>query len=151
MPPAPRRTGYDSSGRWRVEHHQGDPEGVRAMLTRLEQDVADGNRMPPSDVVLDRLVNAARRDDGLPTRQMGVRLQILAKQCGLSRAERLELAEVILRRDVTTWADFTQREALTMTAALEGFGFIAHLQAEQGRRWRFGSCTAQPCPMRTGT
>lgn len=144
-----RRTGFDGRGRWRVEVLDGDPEGVRQLLERLMRQVGDGEREPPSDRALARMIDTARRDDGMPTDGFMRALQVRAKQCGLSREERLELAEVILRRDVTTWRGLTLREAQRLMDAMEGFGYIAHLQIEQGRRYRYERCPrAETCPMR---
>lgn len=143
--------GYrDSKDRWRAERRAGDTPSVTRMLDRLEADVREGRRWAPTDEVLDRLCDQALRDDGMASDAQLRRLQVLASKCGLARAERLELADVMLRRSepVTTWKGLTTAEARTLSDALEGFAFIAHLQAEQGRRWRYGSCSAQPCPMR---
>lgn len=133
---ADRRTYHDETGRWRVLVHDDDPATVKTMVAQLEQAVADGERMPPGPKVLQKMMDAARRDGGRPTRAMMARLQVLAGQCALTRDDRLELAEVLLRRDVTSWASLTVEEARLIGAALEGFAYICHIQAREGRRWR---------------
>jgi len=46
---------------------------------------------------------------------------------GLERSERLELSEMILRRDVTSWTELDEPQMLRVLDALEGFGLICHL------------------------
>lgn len=143
--------GYeDGQGRWRARRLQEDTPSVLRMLSAIEAQVEEGRRHPPHETVLAKMVDAARRDDGMASDAQLRRLQVLAQRCALSRQDRLDLADVMLRRDqpVTTWKGLTLREAQTLSDALEGFAFVAHLQAEQGRRWRYGRCPASPCPMR---
>lgn len=141
-------TYYDDQGRWRVRVAPGEPEHVHDVVVQLERSVAAGERLAPSPAVLARLLDTARRDAGFPSQRMLAALQIRAQQAGLTRDDRLQLAEVLLRRDVDSWRDLTLADAQTLMAALEGFALIAHLQAEQGRRWRYGRCPAAVCPMR---
>lgn len=131
-----RPTYRDGSGTWRVMVREDDPASVRDVIARLEDDVASGSRMPPMPKVLDQLLETARRDGGAPTRAMMKRLHALARQCALDRDDRLELTEVLLRRDCSTWNDLTADEARSLGFAMEGFAYICHLQARQGRRWR---------------
>lgn len=51
---------------------------------------------------------------------------------GLDRQDRLELAEMILRRDVTSWKDLTEPELIRILDALEGFGLVTHLRTSRG-------------------
>jgi hypothetical protein len=46
----------------------------------------------------------------------------------LDRQERLELSEMILRRDVESWKSLTEEELVRVLDALEGFGLISHLR-----------------------
>lgn len=46
---------------------------------------------------------------------------------GLERSERLELSEMILRRDITSWTQLDDAEMTRVLDALEGFGLVAHL------------------------
>lgn len=144
---APR--GNLADGRYSIERRRGDSESQLRVIEAIERAVAEGRRFPPSEEALARLLDAARRDDGLPSRPMLQRLQILAKACALSRADRLDLAFVLLGRELESWNELTAGEAKRLSDAMEGFAYIAHLQAEQGRRWRYGRCPAEPCPMRT--
>ena len=54
-----------------------------------------------------------------------------AKTYGLSRQDRLDLAEMILRRDVTSWKDLDEDQLTRMLDALEGFSLISHLLSTQ--------------------
>lgn len=141
------RIGEDR-GRFAIERRAGDTPTQLRVIESIERAVAEGRRFPPTEEALERLLDGARRDDGLPSRKMLARLQILAKGCGLSRDDRLDLAHVILGREVESWSELSLGEAKRLTDALEGFAFVVHLQAEQGRRWRYGRCPADPCPMR---
>jgi hypothetical protein len=142
------RSYTDERGRWRVRLRDDDTPSVHRVAARLEADVAAGERMPPSDVVLARLLDSARRDDDRPSEAMRRALFATARSCGLTRDDRLQLAEVVLRRDVETWNGLALAEAERLLCAMEGFALIAHLQAEQGRRWRYGACSSSSCPMR---
>lgn len=143
--------GYeDGRGRWRARRLDTDTPSVLRMLSAIEAQVEEGRRHPPHETVLTKMIDAARRDDGMASDAQLKRLQTLASKCGLSRQDRLDIADVLLKRaePVTTWKGLTLREAEILSAALEGFALIAWQQAEQGRRWRYGRCPASPCPMR---
>lgn len=49
------------------------------------------------------------------------RLFASARSLGMTDQERIDLAEVILRRDVESWKDFTTQEAGRLIDAFEGF------------------------------
>lgn len=127
----------DGQGRWRVALRDDDLPGVRDVADRLERAVAEERRLPPHDAALRKMMDTARGDAGQVTRELMALLQQRAAQCALSRQDRIDLAEVILRRDVTTWSSLTVGEARRLIDAMEGFAYIAHLQAEQGRKWRY--------------
>ena len=139
----------DSRGRFSIERRRGDSESQLRVIAAIEAQVERGERLAPSEEALGRILDAARRDDGLPSSKQIQRLQVLAKACALSREERLDLSCVILGRELRSWSELTLREAQRMSDALEGFAYVAHLQAEQGRRWRYGRCPAEVCPMRS--
>ena len=48
----------------------------------------------------------------------------------LDRQERLELSEMILRRDIESWKSLTEEELVRVLDALEGFGLITHLKSQ---------------------
>lgn len=52
------------------------------------------------------------------------KLYMEAKRIGLSRDDRIELAQVILRRDITSWKDLDDDQAIRMLDAIEGFALI---------------------------
>lgn len=131
-----RQTYRDDQDVWRIMRRPDDPSTVLDVIERMEDDVAAGTRLPPSPKVLDQLLDTARRDGGKPTSQMMKRLMVLARQCALTREDRIELAEVLLRRDITSWNDLTNEEARALGFAMEGFAYICHVQAREGRRWR---------------
>ena len=54
-----------------------------------------------------------------------------AKTYGLSRQDRLDLAEIILRRDVTSWKDLDDDQLTRVLDSLEGFALISHLRSTQ--------------------
>ena len=55
------------------------------------------------------------------------RLFASARNLGMTDAERVDFAEVILRRDVTTWKDLTFAEAGRLIDAFEGYEKITWL------------------------
>ena len=50
-----------------------------------------------------------------------------ATSCGLSRSERIDLAEIILRRDVASWSDLTEAQVERLLDAFEGLALLRHL------------------------
>ena len=52
---------------------------------------------------------------------------VLAGHLGLSRDERLEIASVILNRDVTTWKGLTPADSMRLLDAFEGHIYLAYL------------------------
>lgn len=46
---------------------------------------------------------------------------------GLTRQDRLDLAEMLLRRDISTWKDLDDDDMTRLLDALEGFGLVSHL------------------------
>lgn len=52
---------------------------------------------------------------------------VLASEAGLTRDDRLDLAEVLLRRDVGSWKELDVDDLARLLDALKGYQFIAHL------------------------
>lgn len=52
---------------------------------------------------------------------------LLAKELGLTDADRMELAQYILRRDVTTWKGLDEEQLERLLDAMSGFQLICHL------------------------
>lgn len=50
---------------------------------------------------------------------------------GLTRQDRLELAEMLLRKDVETWSTLDETELFRLLDALEGYGLITHLMQDR--------------------
>lgn len=46
----------------------------------------------------------------------------------MSRQDRLDLAEMLLRRDITSWSQLTEPQLRRVLDALEGYGLITHLR-----------------------
>lgn len=46
---------------------------------------------------------------------------------GMTRQERIDLAEMILRRDVTSWKDLNSEQVNRLLDAFEGAALIMHL------------------------
>lgn len=61
------------------------------------------------------------------SRQQQRRLFASARSLGLTDAERLDLSEVILRRDVPTWKDLTEHDAGRLIDAFDGYEKITWL------------------------
>ena len=52
---------------------------------------------------------------------------LLAKEIGLSRADRMDLAEAVLVHDVNSWSDLDEQEIGRIADALNGYAAISHL------------------------
>ncbi len=55
------------------------------------------------------------------------KLHLLAKRIGLTTDDRHALAEMLLRRDVSTWAGMSDADVCRLLDALEGYGLVLHL------------------------
>lgn len=51
----------------------------------------------------------------------------LAKELGLTTQERHDLAQVLLRRDITSWGQLNERQYERVLDALEGFTLVQAL------------------------
>jgi hypothetical protein len=52
-----------------------------------------------------------------------------AKELGLSYDERIELAQYLLRRDVTSWEHLTDDQVVRLLDAVEGYELISQLMS----------------------
>ncbi len=59
------------------------------------------------------------------------KLFLCAHGCGLTRQERIDLAEYLLRRDVSSWKSLTEAEVGRLLDAFEGHALIAFLLSEK--------------------
>jgi hypothetical protein len=59
-----------------------------------------------------------------------------AKRFGMSRDERIDLAEIVLRRDVGSWKSLSDREVERMLDVLEGAALVIHLLQQRDPRTR---------------
>lgn len=46
----------------------------------------------------------------------------------LTREDRISLAQMILRRDITSWSELDEGQMTRMLDALEGYGLVCHLK-----------------------
>jgi len=67
-------------------------------------------------------------EDGSPAARRN-KLMMVAREIGLTREERMELASYILRRDVRTWKSLDEVQVLRLLDALEGFELLSQLLA----------------------
>lgn len=61
-------------------------------------------------------------DDAVEARRR--KMFALAKEITLTREERLQFSEMLLRRDTTTWKDLTDDDRRRLLDALEGYMLI---------------------------
>lgn len=69
-----------------------------------------------------------------PDGMTGAKLRKLfsyAKAFGLTREDRLGLAEVLLRRDISSWSDLDDTQINRMLDALEGATLVMALMAQR--------------------
>lgn len=59
-----------------------------------------------------------------------------AKALGLTRDERIDLAQYLLRRDITSWTQLDEDQVLRLLDAIEGFELIVHLLSSRPGRVR---------------
>jgi hypothetical protein len=62
------------------------------------------------------------------------KLHVYADQIGLTTEERIEIAQLMLRRDITSWKDLDDEQVDRMLDALEGFLLLTYqlsLRTEQ--------------------
>lgn len=64
------------------------------------------------------------------------KLFVYADQFGLTREERVELAETMLRRDVDSWKNLTARDIDRLLDAFEGAALIMFLLENRSPRTR---------------
>lgn len=57
-----------------------------------------------------------------------------ARRYNLTREDRLQLAEVLLWRDVASWKTLSEPELCRVLDALEGYALITHLRWSKGER-----------------
>jgi hypothetical protein len=55
------------------------------------------------------------------------KMYALRDEIGLTRAELIELCEIILYRDIASTEDLDDMDVIVMLAALEGYGKISHM------------------------
>jgi hypothetical protein len=55
------------------------------------------------------------------------KIYLVAKEIGLERSERIELARYLLRRDVSSWTELDPAQVCRIADALEGFQLITEL------------------------
>ena len=60
-----------------------------------------------------------------------LKLFALATQIGLTRDDRVDLAEQTLRRDITSWSELTPEETTRMLDTLTGYINVAWLMSHQ--------------------
>lgn len=59
------------------------------------------------------------------------KLHVLADEIGLVRDERIEIAQYLLRRDITSWSQLDEAQVARMLDALEGFGLVVEQLAQR--------------------
>lgn len=56
---------------------------------------------------------------------------MLAKRLELTREDRVQLAEVLLWKDVASWKDLSDEDVQRLLDAFEGYALISHLRTQQ--------------------
>ena len=55
------------------------------------------------------------------------KLYAVAREIGLTRGERIEVAQYLLRRDITSWKQLDEEQVARMLDGLEGYQLISTL------------------------
>lgn len=56
-----------------------------------------------------------------------------AKSIGLTREERIDLAQILLRRDITSWKQLDEAQVVRMLDAIEAAELILELMRQKGQ------------------
>lgn len=102
--------------RWEADARDAVAEGIAEARARIREARAREPE-PPSDAVREA---PAQRKSNLAFQ--------LADECGLSRADRIELAEVLLRRDVGSWKELDDFQMGRLIDAMRGWQYVEHLR-----------------------
>lgn len=115
----------------------GEPDEVVAMCKMLTDQVRAGLRGVPRHESLMTAVrqarNKAKRGDNEVTAEQRALAFKLANELLLDREDRLELAEVTVGRDITSWSELTWEEMSRVIDSLNGYVHVRHLRLERAR------------------
>lgn len=115
-----------------IECTADEPDEVRKAFATIQDHVRRGLRgIPNSQQLIDwanRAKDEHRRNNGEPTEKMRRAMFAMANDLGLERQDRIDLAEMILERDCTTWGDLSFEEASKLLTAMNGYVLIRHLK-----------------------
>jgi len=115
-----------------IEVSPDEPDELRQAFAVIQDQVRKGLRGIPSSQLLlswaERAKEEQRRNLGQPTEKMRRALFARAKEIELERQDRIDLAEMLLERDVATWSDLTFDDASKLLTAMDGYVFIRHLR-----------------------
>lgn len=64
-----------------------------------------------------------------PQSNKRVKAYTLAKELGLDRDDRIEMAKVLLWRDITSWKQLSDSQMERILDALEGYLLVTHLHS----------------------
>jgi hypothetical protein len=124
----------DHTGWW-VEATKDEPEEVRQAAEAITRDVRSGLRgIPRTETLIQALERSradAKRNAGEPTDRMRKAMFALAREIELTRQDRLDLAELVLERDVETWGDLSFDEASKLLTAMNGYLWVRHLRTRR--------------------
>lgn len=115
----------------------GEPTEVVELCRTLTTQVRSGLRGIPRSEPLRMAVrqarNRARRGENEVTDEQRALAFKLANELLLDREDRLELAEVTVGREVTSWSELTWDEMSRVIDALNGYVHVRHLRLERAR------------------
>lgn len=117
---------------WRIEVSGDEPPEVHSAAGIITAEVQRGARgKPRTATLLAGLRNArneAKRNNGEPSDPMRKAMHALARELELTRADRLDLAEMVLERDIESWGELSWDDAIKLLTAMNGYIYIRHLR-----------------------
>lgn len=120
---------------YEIQVSDDEPDEVKEAMAVIAQQVRDGMRGRPSTATLQEFVRQANaraaKNDGRPTDRMRKALHAQANELLLDRDDRLELAEMILEREVDSWGSFSFDDASKLLTAMKGYTLIRHLRTRR--------------------
>jgi hypothetical protein len=68
---------------------------------------------------------------GAPQSKRLRKLYAVAKEIGLTDDERIDLAQMVLRRDITSWGQLDETQVCRLLDCIEGYQLISELEAQR--------------------
>lgn len=117
---------------WSVTATDDEPaevhEACRVLTDQVRRKVRGIPRTATLEAWRETAVADAKRSAGVPTDKMRKALHAMANELLLDRQDRLDLAEMMLSREVDSWGSFTFEDASKLLDAMNGYVYVRYLR-----------------------